>query len=402
MIAWPLALLLLPPLLWWARVAVIARRFGGARFPGPTAWPWALGSLVPALREGPLVFYRRCVQAAGDDVLVWFGTRPHVVVGRPESALAALTDRASFVREVAPTVHLFGEGLLRLEGDTWRERRSGFNPAFRRESIETMLAAVQVEARALVRTWEAYDQPFHPSHDLGWTMLRILGAALFEVEFDRERHGGRLLRRALIVLSGGSVRRHFLPAWMRRNDTAEREARAWMDGLGRHVLDTGGDNPFNKALRALPTDVALDEVRTFLVAGHETSATALTWTLALLAEHPEVQARARAELRSVGPITALSDLERIPYTTWALQRPFASIRPCPSASPSRRGPSCSTGARYPRAPSSMSRRGSCTAIRDPGPIPTPSGPNVSRLLPFPARISRSSSVPTSASANVSR
>jgi cytochrome P450 len=322
--------LALPVALFHARVVSVARRFGGPPFAGPPPRAWLLGSLVPVLRGGLLESYRRWTRRAGDDVLVWLGTRPHVVVGRADTVRQVLVDRERFVREIAPTEHLFGEGLLRLEGEVWRERRALFSPPFRRDDLEEMLPAIHAEAAALCDAWSAREgEPFHPSHDLGWTMLRILGVALFGTEFDRERHGGRALRRALIVLSTGSVKRHLLPAWGRRGEREEQAARAWMDTLGQHVLSTGRDNPFTRALRTLPEPVALDEVRTFLIAGHETSATALTWTLALLAEHPEVQDRVREELRAAGKFERLADLGRAPYTTQVLNEAMRLYPPVP-------------------------------------------------------------------------
>src|SRR5262249_46973988 len=61
-----------------------------------------------------------------------------------------------------------------------------------------------------------------------------------------------------------------------------------------------------------------DEAMTLFLAGHETTAIALTWTFYLLARHPEVRAKMEAELDAVLPSNAasisLEDLKRLPYT----------------------------------------------------------------------------------------
>jgi cytochrome P450 len=60
-------------------------------------------------------------------------------------------------------------------------------------------------------------------------------------------------------------------------------------------------------------DELLDEVMTLFVAGHETTAMALSWTLLVLGEHPDVQRKLRAELVRLGPAPAWDELLRLPY-----------------------------------------------------------------------------------------
>lgn len=64
-----------------------------------------------------------------------------------------------------------------------------------------------------------------------------------------------------------------------------------------------------------------DEVRTMMVAGHETTANALSWTWVLLSQHQEVQARVLEELHTVlgGRPPAAADLDHLPYTTMVVK-----------------------------------------------------------------------------------
>jgi cytochrome P450 len=320
------------------RIWLRARRFGGPRLGGPAPRPWRLGSLVPIFRAGLLDFYRAEALRAKDDFLVWAGTVPHFVAVQPETVVQVLSEREDFARRAEPTRHLFGGGVLRLEGEPWKERRAALMPAFRRGALDGVAGIAREEGAALVEEWRARGaEPFSPARDVSFRMLRILGRFLFGFSFDRDRHGGRPLHGALITLSVGTVVRHLLPGWALalRGARAEQAAEAWMVELAKEVLRDGGPTPFLDALRdgmrrgVMDERTALDEIRTFLVAGHETSASALLWTLALLAEHPQVQARLHAEVAAAGPLDSAAAVGALRYTAQVLQESMRLYPPVP-------------------------------------------------------------------------
>ena len=86
-----------------------------------------------------------------------------------------------------------------------------------------------------------------------------------------------------------------------------------------------------------------DEVMTLFMAGHETTAVALSWTWYLLAQHPEVDARLGDELRAVLGARAptVADLPRLKYAEMIVSEPCASTRrPMPSGDRRRGQPRC--------------------------------------------------------------
>lgn len=254
-----------------------------------------LGHLRPILRHGLLPALLEWARDVGDDFVYWTGPVAHVVPVRPSSVMEVLGPSPGFVRNPGPTSALFGEGLLRLDGKAWRTRRAVFAPAFTHEAVQDVLPVLQEELDRLIADWSKRKVPFRPARELSFCMLRTLGRFLFGFSFDPERHGGRPLHRSLVTLSTDSVTRHLLGrpvAWLLAGRRVER-ARRWLDALTAEILDEGGDTPFMDGLRsavgsgALTRQVAQDEIRTFLVAGHETTATALCWSLALVARHLE-------------------------------------------------------------------------------------------------------------------
>jgi cytochrome P450 len=264
-----------------------------------------LGHLRPILREGMLDAYLRWALEAQDDFEVWAGPVRHVVVVRPDSVRRVLGGSPEFEREIVPTKFLFGRGMLRLDGEPWRRRRHLFTPPFRAESMDDVVPIVHDEVDRLIASWRATTGPIKPTRALSFLMLRILGRWLFGFDFDEQRHGGHTLHAALIALSTNSVMRHFLPLPIVRafNHGTILWARQRLDGLCEEILARGRNTQFMTVLRGalakgeLDHDTVIDELRTFMIAGHETTATALAWTVATVASHPELLRGIRAEAR---------------------------------------------------------------------------------------------------------
>lgn len=304
---------------------------GGRGWTGPAASLLDLGHLRPIFQRGALEAYLGwALESQGRDFVVWAGTVPHVVLVRPQSVEAVLQRGEDFLRNVEPSQALFGLGLLRMEGKPWQRRRVLEAGAFHPGPLQQARALIAEEAERLIAHWRTRSEVFSPTRELSACMLRILGRFLFGFQLDPERHGGRALHRALVTLTQDVVQRHFLPprlveAWSGRRVA---EALAWVESLCRELLAHGGDTPLLRALRGalqrgeLSEQVVLDELRNFLIAGHETSATALSWVLALLAQHPEAAEQVCAEVAAQG-------LERLEYTTCLVKEALRLYPPAP-------------------------------------------------------------------------
>ncbi len=151
-----------------------------------------------------------------------------------------------------------------------------------------------------------------------------------------------------------------------------------------------------------------DEVTTFLAAGHETTANALTWMWLLLSRHPDARARMEAEVDEVlgGRAPTLADVERLPWTTACLNEAMRIFPPVPAISRVAMRRDVVGGLKVPA--------GTVMVIlpylihRDPQLWPNPEGFDPARFLPGPARIAharpscRSAPAGGSASARGSR
>lgn len=321
--------------------------------PGPPARVTQLGTLRTMLSDGPLVALERWAREAGGPVFVhWVGTRPHVVVSGPDAVRAViLDDTGAFVRNSEHTPLLFGRGILALGGSDWRRSRDRLDPFFKKGQVDAALPIIRARSRALLDTWAAADGPIRPTRGLSEMMLSILGRWLFRFPFDEHPELLEGVSKAFVVLTTELVKRHFapFPYWGVVPDARVQAAHArvmrLMEEVVRHRqrLPPGDDLLGNllaaEAAGELQRQDVLDELATLIVAGHETSATALAWTLASLARHPDVAAACRAEavplagqdlgvaqVMRLGPIRhAMSEAMRLyPAVPFAL---FRTTRP---------------------------------------------------------------------------
>ncbi len=268
------------------------KRKGGVS--GPRARLRDLGHLRPVFQKGILDSYLEWALAEKDDFVVWLGPKPHVIVVRPASMLQVVSKDELFLRNSAPSAFLFNRGLLRIEGEQWQKLRQILVPSFRGGAMNQAVPIIQAACDELIKKWSS--QPIvRPNRDLSFLMLQILGRAVFGFEFDRERHSGSAMHRALVTLAVSTPMAHILsPTLVKlRFGRAIRKALTTVNALAEEILQKSKNAPVIEALRKAHSEGILDEeqlmdnIRGLLIAGHETSATAISWSVAMLAQHPE-------------------------------------------------------------------------------------------------------------------
>lgn len=226
---------------------------------------------------------------------------------------------------------LLGQGLLNSNGELWRRQRRLIQPAFRKETVQAYAPVVVAQTREVL-------DGLRDGHtvDIAETMmqltLRIVSKALFALELDGEieRFG-----RAMSAVRGAFSRLGAaLPNWLptpaqRRALLALAEVDEVIYALidnpqlrrGHHLLSALiGSTDDTAAPSGSDRKQLRDELVTLFIAGHETTAYALTWTFHLLSQHPEVEATLHAELDRVlaGRDPSASDLPQLVYAEQVL------------------------------------------------------------------------------------
>jgi len=229
---------------------------------------------------------------------------------------------------------ILGEGLLIAEGRAWKHQRRTLAPAFTPRAVSTlvphMLAATD---ETIAKLKAASNAPVDLREAMQRLTLEIAGRTMFS--FGMDRHGGAL--RDFVMEYGERLARpHFLDlllplGWPSPQDffrarfrkrwtqfvgmlMAERRAAGKNEGAPpRDLFDLMGAARDPETGEAFSEEQLGDEVATMILAGHETTATALFWSLYLLALDPVTQDELAAEVKGASLDGGL-DVERLKFT----------------------------------------------------------------------------------------
>jgi|APTNR8051073442_1049403.scaffolds.fasta_scaffold01010_9 cytochrome P450 len=303
--------------------------------PGPRGH-WLLGSL-PDFGTDLLGLLTRVAREHGDVVRLRLGpVTQALLLSHPERIEEVLATREGefakhrfFWRHVS---RLFGDGLLTSSGELWKRQHALIAPAFRQQRLALSAEAMAAAANDLVAGWRDGEER-DVRHDMSRLTLDIAARVLFDRRLDHDALDRVLHAVDLATAEIGGRFRRFLtpPDWVptpgnRRYLAAARALDAVAaEIVGERRATAEGRSDLLSTLllsrdpegRPMHPRQVRDEVVTLLLAGHETTALALTWTLHLLAHHPEVAARVEAEVDAVvGPdrppsVVDLADLRYV-------------------------------------------------------------------------------------------
>ncbi|HLA63127.1 MAG TPA: cytochrome P450 [Rhodothermales bacterium] len=299
--------------------------------PFPRRYP---GELLRVFARNMVEGMGRLDRVGGDAVGARLGPARVTLLRHPDLLRALLTEHdASFskARGLRMAKHLLGDGLLTSEPPFHTRQRRLILPAFHHQRLRGYADDMVAESAAEATRWVP-GAPFDAARAMNRLALSIAGRTLFgaDVAADTDRIGRAmaesmgLFDRAMSNPLGELLARLPTPS-RRRLDRARETLDATVYGLIRDRRASGEDRPdlLGMLLDAHDEDGSVmtdrqvrDEAMTLLLAGHETTANALAWTWALLAEHPEVEARLHAELDGVlnGRPPAFEDVPRLAYT----------------------------------------------------------------------------------------
>ena len=293
-----------------------------------------------------LGFFTRSVRDYGDVVFFKFFNLSMCLVVHPDDIEQVLVRNASnFVksRDYRALKPVLGEGLLTSEGAAWQGQRKLVQPSFRHENIAAYAEIMADSARQLLAAWrdgetlDGHEEMMRVTLDIaskslfGADVSRDAGrvaAALHEVtnQFMNLANWAFLLPEFFPLPSTPRFRRAtkeldaVIYRIIRERRAAKRRSKDLL-GILLELRDEEGREMTDEQLR--------DEIMTLFVAGHETTAIALSWAWYLLAEHPEAEAKLHHELCDVlgGRVPQFSDLGRLPYTEMVVKETMRLFPP---------------------------------------------------------------------------
>jgi cytochrome P450 len=303
---------------------------------GPATYP-LLGHL-PHIKRDTLGFFVKAAAEYGDIVPIHMGVERVLMVNNPDYIKHILQDnfrnyrKSKFYQKIKP---ILGDGIFISEGERWLGQRRTLQPAFHGPDLQAMGDEMVSAAAEMVARWR-------PSHDQGRALE--VSEEMMRLTLDV------VLRTLLNVRLGGDEDVIFANL---RVVLREAENRVWAMTPIREHVPTRANREFKRALAALnsvvytliekrrhdpepPQDLlsmllaAYDDperreasnrelrdlVMSVILAGHETTANALTWSWYLLSKNPTVGRRVRQEVATVlgGRAPTIHDLKDLKYT----------------------------------------------------------------------------------------
>ena len=312
--------------------------------PGPTPLP-VIGNAL-SFRTDPLGFFQQLQRTYGNMATVYLGRVPIVLLFQPEHVRYLLIEHPRIFNNREFTQGSGGnsdgvldEGLLTIDGEAHRQQRRAVQPAFHKKRVEGYADSMLQYSQELLKTWHAGDV-VDVSRAMQELTLRIVGKCLFNIDLNRQLSDLGTAFNGIIGTQPGiletllniRIDQPFTAygkrlAAIRRLDTliytliAQRRGDEHDRGDVLSMLLTAPDaRDVEHAEVPLSDKQVHDHIMTFIAAGHETTANALTWTFYLLSEHPEVREKLLNEMHTIlnGRTPTIEDMANMPYLDWVL------------------------------------------------------------------------------------
>ena len=298
--------------------------------PGPRIS--ALGSLTYRFRRDPLNFLDGLARTYGDLAFYAMGGEQIVFVNHPQYIRDILvTHNTNFTksRGLERTKKVLGNGLLTSEGDVHLRQRRLMQPSFHRERIAAYAHTMVERADRLRREWRD-GETLDVSHEMTRLTLSIAGKTLFDLDVESQADEvGRAMTAVMesfwmTMLPFANIIEMLPVGKMRRAKLARARLDAIVYGLiaerRANRLDRG--DLLSTLLLAQDEDGGTmtdrqvrDEAMTIFLAGHETTANALTWTWYLLSQSPGATAALHGEIDRVlqGRLPGVADMPSLTF-----------------------------------------------------------------------------------------
>ncbi len=304
--------------------------------------PPALGRRAPVLghlreiRRDPLGLFARAAQVA-PVTRIRIAGHLSFLISQPAEIRHVLVDNSSNFDKRSPGYlglrRVLGNGLLTSEGELWRSQRRLAQDSFSRGRVDALRDTLLAVATRAERRLEAVAQRqgvVDLAQELVRVALEIIAESILgsDLRGDVDAIGGAmevLVEDAFARANDANPFSHLLPTKRARNFS---RAKRRIDEIAtRAILRKRARPPGNDLLsrwmnardhdgRAMSEQQLRDELVTVLLAGHETTASALTWTFILLAKSRDERTRMFAELDTVlsGRDPTIDELDRLPHT----------------------------------------------------------------------------------------
>ncbi|KAG6511155.1 hypothetical protein ZIOFF_029210 [Zingiber officinale] len=295
------------------------------------AWSKPMPSLSHAIFPRVTSFLSRAVETHGKENKVtfhWMGSVPRVLIADPDQAREILANKTGEIGrgKINYMIGYLLRGVLSHDGEKWAKHRKILNPAFHIEKLKRMLPAFSSCWDELVDRWEKMAET-GKEVDIWVDLQSFTGDVISRTAFGSNFEEGRKIfqlhdEQSLIVI--GSLSKSLIPGYkylptrtntrveaidkevrdillriIRKREESMKSSDAKSDDLLGLLLESNLQHGREQGNAGLTTDEVVEECKLFYLAGQETTALLLTWTMVVLSMHQDWQERARQEVLRV-------------------------------------------------------------------------------------------------------
>jgi cytochrome P450 len=338
------------------------------RLPGPPRTQTFV--LLRQLLGDRLAMMSNAADRYGDAVRIAVGPKTLYFFNQPDYAKHVLADNSGNYHKgigLHQARRALGDGLLTSEGELWRKQRKVIQPAFQAKRIAGQAGVIVREASAMIgRLRElAGTGPVNVTAQLTGLTLGVLGRTLLDEDLAGYGTIGHSFEAVQDQAMFEMVTLGAVPMWLPLpHQLRFRRARAELQQVVDELTEarranpsSDGDDVLSRLIESVRAEAdpkvgrvrMRDELITLLLAGHETTASTLSWCFHLIAGHPEVGERVRAEaLETLGDRDPeYEDLSRLGYTSMVVEEAMRLYPPVWMLSRIAQGPDEIGGYRVP-------------------------------------------------------
>ena len=288
------------------------------------------------VRRNPIPFHKRYFEKFGDSFSIRIGFSKHIILSRDNeiAQYILVKNQKNYNKSKFQSVYLskyLGKGLLTSDGDFWLKQRRLIQPAFHKQKmnqlVDNMNTAITVELDNLIEDKSIDLFPIMSNLAFNVVAKSLFQLSTAENKFERIKFiieevqnflikEIRLPHKAWWFSMSGQVKNHLKLA--EENNSIIREiieerkaSKEEINDLLNMLLETR----YEDTGESMSVEQLIDEIKVLFIAGHETTANALTFTLHLLGSNPEVQQKVFEEISQIESQTdnVIEQLQKMTY-----------------------------------------------------------------------------------------
>lgn len=288
------------------------------------------------VRKNPIPFHNRYFEKFGDSFSIRIGFSKHIILSRDNeiAQYILVKNQKNYHKSKFQSVYLskyLGKGLLTSDGDFWLKQRRLIQPAFHKQKMNQLVDNMNVTISAELDNL-GEEKPIDLFPIMSNLAFNVVAKSLFQLataesKFERIKYiieevqhflikEIRLPHKAWWFSLSGQVKKHLKLA--EENNSIIREIIEERKASNEEINDLLNmllETRYEDTGESMSVEQLIDEIKVLFIAGHETTANALTFTLHLLGSNPEVQERIFEEICQIESQTenVIEQLQKMTY-----------------------------------------------------------------------------------------